>query len=135
MSHCAVQKVEIGGGCHCQAVRFIATVKTPTEVQLCNCSICRMCGFEHLIVPASRFQLVKGEGVLLNYQFGSMAAGHLFCGICGIKSFYVPRSNPDGFSLNVRCLDKVDQLEIVRSEFDGRNWTKNAHALKHLSEE
>lgn len=97
--------------------------------------MCRMCGFQHLIVPASRFELLTGEGALRTYRFKSNTAQHLFCCHCGVKSFYIPRSNPDGFSLNVRCLDGLEGLEINCSEFDGRNWSDNAHALKHLSDD
>lgn len=127
------QLVTLSGGCHCQGVRFEAQVANPAEVQLCNCSICRMSGFEHLIVPANRFNLLKGEDLLRCYAFNSKIARHLFCGICGVKSFYVPRSNPDGFSLNVRCLEGLERLQMNCSDFDGRNWSRNAHALEHLS--
>ena len=43
------------GGCHCRRVRF--EVDAPAEIEAldCNCSICRMTGFLHLIVPAARF--------------------------------------------------------------------------------
>jgi hypothetical protein len=44
--------------------------------------------------------------------------------VCGIKSFYVPRSHPDGYSVNARCLDEgtVEEMTIVPS--DGKNWEK-----------
>ncbi|AXK72785.1 GFA family protein [Lysobacter sp. TY2-98] len=103
------------GGCHCGRVRFEVDAPTPLHVLDCNCSICRMTGFLHLIVPAERFRLVQGEDALVDYRFNTGAARHLFCGHCGIKSFYVPRSHPDGYSVNVRCLDGVplDNLRIT----------------------
>jgi hypothetical protein len=61
------------------------------------------------------------------------AAQHLFCEICGIKLFYVPRSNPDGFSVNLRCLDEETIGAVTVEPFDGRNWEKNAQNLEHLS--
>ena len=61
-------------------------------------------GIVHLIIPKSRFSLVKGRNSLTEYRFGSHVARHLFCGVCGIKSFYIPRSNPDGVSINMRCV-------------------------------
>jgi len=93
------------GGCHCGAVAF--EVDAPAHIQAleCDCSICRMTGFLHLIVPRSRMRMLKGAEALAEYQFGTRTARHLFCRHCGIKSFYVPRSHPDGFSVNVRCLD------------------------------
>ena len=121
------------GGCHCGAVRFEVEAPLPLTVQECNCSICSRTGFLHLIVPAARFRLLKGEDSLSRYTFGSGIAQHLFCSHCGIKSFYVPRSNPDGFSVNVRCLDRVAPDDLIIEAFDGRNWEAHAEALAHLS--
>lgn len=59
----------------------------------------------HLIVPKSRFKLLQGENNLTTYTFDTGEAKHKFCNICGIKSFYIPRSNPDGVDVNVRCLE------------------------------
>lgn len=92
-----------------------------------------MCGFQHLIVPANSFRLISGKEDLAEYQFKSRTARHLFCSICGVKSFYVPRSNPDGYSLNVRCLEMPGECQLTFSEFDGRNWSKHAGELAHLS--
>ena len=125
----------VRGGCHCGAVRFEAQVGSIVSASCCNCSICRMCGFQHLIVPASRFNLIAGEQELHEYQFKTRTARHLFCRNCGIKSFYVPRSNPDGYSLNVRCLELPENSSLELTEFDGRNWSKNAAGLSHLSQE
>ena len=121
------------GGCHCGAVRFEVSLPEEVEVEDCNCSICRMTGFLHLIVPVSRFRLRAGEQRLTTYRFNTGIAQHRFCGVCGIKSFYVPRSNPDGIDVNLRCLDS--QPETVRVvPFDGRAWEQNAHRLAHKSE-
>ena len=81
------------GGCHCGDVAFEVTAPPELRVQECNCSICRMTGFLHLIVPASRFRLVKGTDALTTYAFNTGTARHMFCRRCGIKSFYVPRSH------------------------------------------
>ena len=115
------------GGCHCGAVRF--AVLTPDEIEAveCNCSICRMTDFLHLIVPKKRFRLHAGEDKLTTYSFNTGMAKHLFCSVCGVKGFYVPRSHPDGFSVNVHCLDEgaVKVAKIV--PFDGQHW-KEARA-------
>ena len=123
------------GGCHCRDVEFEVSAPAALRVQECNCSICRMTGFLHLIVPASRFRLVKGADALTTYTFNTGTAKHLFCRRCGIKSFYVPRSNPDGFSINARCLDPatIERLDI--EPFDGQNWEGSAGALRELSRE
>ena len=58
----------------------------------------------------------------------------MFCKTCGIKSFYIPRSNPDGYSVNLRCLDQSKFDRVTVELFDGKNWEQNAHKLRHLSE-
>ena len=102
------------GGCHCGAVAFEVQAPARVTVSECNCSICRMSGYLHLIVPRSRFRLLRGVEALSEYRFNTGSARHLFCGKCGVKSFYVPRSNPDGYSVNVRCLDPatIEHVEI-----------------------
>lgn len=117
------------GGCHCRAVRFEAD--GPLEGVLgCNCSMCTMKGFVHWIVPADRFRLVAGEDALSTYTFGTHTAKHLFCSVCGICSFYVPRSHPDGYSINVRCLDDVDLDDVEVQPFDGRDWDAHIDEIR-----
>jgi hypothetical protein len=123
------------GGCHCGAVRFEAALPETVEAQACNCSMCEKVGFVHVIVPESRFRLTSGAEVLTRYRFNTGVAEHLFCSICGVKSVYRPRSNPDGWSVNARCLDSSDGLDIRIAPFDGRNWEAHAGALAHLSQE
>jgi hypothetical protein len=123
------------GGCHCGAVRFEASLPDVIEAQSCNCSICQMTGFVHVIVPKSRFRLLEGQAALTSYRFNTGAADHLFCLVCGVKSFYRPRSNPDGWSVNARCLDDADALDIRIEPFDGKNWEAHAADLAHLSQE
>jgi hypothetical protein len=121
------------GGCHCGAVAFEVDAPARLDAQQCNCSVCSMTGFLHLIVPASRFRLLRGTEALETYTFNTGTARHLFCRRCGIKSFYVPRSNPDGFSVNARCLDTGTITALTVEPFDGRNWEASAGVLRHLS--
>jgi len=106
------------GGCHCGAVRFEVDAPAQLTVSDCNCSICRMSGYLHLIVPRARFRLLRGADSLTEYTFNTGTARHLFCGRCGVKSFYVPRSNPDGYSVNARCLDPATVAGIEVEPFD-----------------
>jgi len=123
------------GGCHCGAVRFRVALADEVEAQTCTCSICSMTGFVHVITPASRFELTEGADQLTAYTFNTGVAQHLFCRVCGVKSFYRPRSNPDGWSVNARCLDAATRPALRLTEFDGRNWEAHAGELAHLSEE
>src|SRR6267143_161074 len=90
------------GGCHCGRVRFEVTA--PAEI--------------------------TGEESLATYTFNTGTAKHVFCKVCGIKSFYVPRSHPDGFSVNARCLDPGTVSRMDVRPFDGRNWEASARRRK-----
>lgn len=129
-----MHKVVHTGGCHCGAVRFKVRAPARPSVQRCNCSMCAKTGFEHLIVPATDFTLLQGREQLSTYTFNTGVAKHLFCKVCGIKSFYVPRSNPDGFSVSLRCLDAGTVEQVDYEDFDGRNWERAGHTLAHLSQ-
>jgi hypothetical protein len=123
------------GGCHCGTVRFEAALPAAVEAQACNCSICARTGFIHIILPESRFRLLAGEDRLTTYTFNTGTARHLFCSVCGVKSFYRPRSNPDGWSVNARCLDDTEAVTLTVTPFDGRDWERHAADLAHLSKE
>ena len=112
------------GGCHCGRVRFEVIAPAKLQVSECNCSICSKAGYLPLVVPADRFKLLSGNEVLTTYRFNTHTAKHLFCSVCGIKSFYVPRSHPDGFSVNARCLDPGTVEEMSIRQINGREWEK-----------
>ena len=110
------------GGCHCGRVRFEVTAPAALTVEECNCSLCAKTAYLHLIVPKSRFRLLQGEEFITTYTFNTGVAKHFFCKVCGIKSFYVPRSDPDGISVNARCLESGTVTQIKVRPFDGRHW-------------
>ncbi|MFT3925945.1 MAG: GFA family protein [Myxococcales bacterium] len=109
------------GGCHCGNVRFRVTLRS-WRMSECNCSICTKKGFLHLITAKEDFELLGDPNALTNYTFNTGTARHLFCSTCGVHSYYVPRSHPDGFSVNARCLSGVEASWFERVNFDGKNW-------------
>lgn len=121
------------GGCHCGAVRFEVDAPARVAALDCNCSICRMTGFLHLIVPAARFRLLTGADALSEYTFNTGAAKHRFCRICGVKSFYIPRSHPDGVDVNVRCLDRATIEAVDITPFDDNDREAATAAIAHLA--
>ena len=125
----AAERTRIAGGCHCGAVRFEAEVPPRVEILDCNCSICAKTGYRHLMVPHGDFTLLSGGEALTSYRFGTGAADHLFCLVCGVKSFYQPRSHPGAWSVNFNTLDDVSGLEVTARIFDGRNWEEAAAGL------
>jgi hypothetical protein len=118
------------GSCHCGAIAIEVAAPERIAAYECDCSMCERTGSLHLIVPAERF---SPEAVLANYQFNTGTAQHYFCRTCGCRPYYVPRSNPDGFSVNVRCLNKSTIKSLTVVPYDGKNWERSAGALAHLS--
>ena len=121
------------GGCHCGAVAFEVDAPARVTVSECNCSICRMSGYLHLIVPRTRFRLLRGAASLSTYTFNTGVARHLFCRHCGVKSFYVPRSNPDGYSINARCLEPATLEAVTVESFDDNDRAAAEAKIRHRS--
>ena len=118
------------GGCHCNAVRFTVYLDAP-EIIECNCSICTMKGFAHLIVSKSSLTIESGQESLTEYRFNTRTACHTFCRVCGVQPFYVPRSHPNGYSVNANCLDdRILVAAMPRTTFDGRNWEAHIEEIR-----
>lgn len=112
-------------------MRFEVDVDLSVEKVLdCNCSICTKKGILHIIVPPSRFRLVKGADALSTYTFGTHVAKHTFCKRCGMHPFYTPRSHPNDVDVNVRCLDGIDLRALRIEKFDGLNWEQAAPSIQ-----
>ncbi len=123
------------GSCHCQDVKITIYLVDPiesTEIIACNCSICEKLGYIHLIIAKDQFQLNTGWDKLSNYQFNTKIAQHYFCKRCGIKPFYQPRSHPDCWNVNVRCLDDFSKLNLELNTFDGKNWENNIGKIENI---
>lgn len=112
------------GGCHCGRVQFEVMASPDIHVLDCNCTICAKVGYLHLIVPKAHFRLLEGQSSICTYTFNTGVAQHYFCSHCGVKSFYVPRSHPDGISINARCLNQ-STIDIITIEpLNGKEWEK-----------
>ena len=109
------------GGCHCGRVAFEVDGEL-ARVSECNCSICSKKAYLHWIVPRDRFHLLTPAEDLATYTFNTGVAQHHFCRVCGVASFYIPRSDPDKVDVNARCLDGVEVAALQIERFDGRNW-------------
>ena len=116
------------GGCHCGRVRFEVLAPARITVSECDCSICSKFGYLHLIVPKEQFKLLSGADALTTYTFNTGVAKHFFCSACGVKSFYIPRSHPDGVSVNARCIDEGSIESMAVKPFNGRDWEKGRAA-------
>ena len=125
-----MESLRLDGGCHCGAVRFRGTTRSLIALA-CNCTICEMVGFLHVIVGEDDFELLQGEAALTTYRFNTGEAAHFFCSRCGVKPFYRPRSHPEGFSINLRCVDDPTVRERFELRpFDGLDWEANVASIQ-----
>jgi hypothetical protein len=111
------------GGCHCGAVRYQVKMDLSAPVLSCNCSMCGRVGSLLSFVPATQFTLLSGEDGLTDYLFNKHVIHHLFCKVCGIKSF-ARGTGPGGtptVAINTRCLDDVDLASLTVKQFDGKS--------------
>jgi len=115
--------------CHCGKVQIFFEAPSEVQVTLCNCSICNRAGYEHVFVPQDQTTIL-GDANLITYTFGTYAAKHFFCQTCGIKPFYIPKSHPEDYSINLRCVEGETLTVSETIEFDGQNWEKNIDNLR-----
>ncbi|OZJ02179.1 hypothetical protein BZG36_04325 [Bifiguratus adelaidae] len=119
------------GACHCGQNRFECfTPSAELTVTRCNCSICHMRGAPFVQVPVDRFKQLTPQSNLLIYTFNTHTAQHYFCKTCGITPFYRPRSHPDGYSINLHCLDPSTIQSTRLMHFDGQHWEGSVEAFK-----
>ncbi|HEY5622236.1 MAG TPA: GFA family protein [Gammaproteobacteria bacterium] len=106
------------GSCHCGAVRFEVTLD-PDESVVCDCSICSKKGGIINRVAEDQFKLLTPLEDLPVYQFNKRIAKHYFCPICGIYTFHRPRTAPEKWGVNVRCLEGIDLDAIKITQVHG----------------
>lgn len=118
------------GQCHCGAVKFQFKSAPVVDVTHCNCSVCSMSAYQHVFIPKADLDFIQGEDALTLYSFGTHQAKHYFCRVCGVKPLYRPRSHPNSWSVNLRCVEKGSLSVANMIEFDGQNWEENIANLK-----
>lgn len=129
------------GSCHCGAVRFEADFDLSRGTGKCNCSVCWKIRLWTVKVRPEAFHLMAGDDELIDYQFNSGVAHHLFCRHCGVRPFeWVDVPNMTGakyYNINIACLDDLDIEELMVAPltyFDGRNddWGATPAETRHL---
>ena len=99
------------GTCHCGRVKFEVDADID-HVRVCDCSICRRRGALLHRVDEGDLRILTPLADLTLYQWNTRTAKDYFCPVCGILPFRRPRTAPDKWSVNVRCLDGVDLAAI-----------------------
>jgi len=121
------------GSCHCGKVKFEVDTMIDKVIH-CNCSICTKKGALHHRVLPHQFRLLKGSDFLSLYKFNTKIASHFSCKKCGMQPFTNPRTAPDMYSINVRCLDNfdLDRADFQLIEFDGKNFETSINSLNKM---
>jgi hypothetical protein len=99
------------GSCHCGKVQFEVDAELD-HVRVCDCSICRRRGALIHRVEEKCFRLLTPIEELSLYQWHTKTAKDYFCPSCGILPFRRPRTAPDLWGVNVRCLEGVDLSSV-----------------------
>ncbi|MEM7020533.1 MAG: GFA family protein [Pseudomonadota bacterium] len=106
------------GACHCGKVQFEVDMDLD-HVRVCDCSLCRMRGaLNHRVEPADVRIATPLEELTL-YQWHTKTAKDYFCPNCGILPFRRPRTAPELWTINVRCLTDVDLDAIPPKKLQG----------------
>lgn len=106
------------GSCHCGRLRFEVDLELD-HVRVCDCSICRRRGALLHRVDDDHFRAVTPLEDASLYQWHTDTAKDYFCPVCGILPYRRPRTAPDQWSVNVRCLEGVDLDAIPVKRVEG----------------
>ena len=106
------------GSCHCGKVRYEVELD-PAEALVCDCSICTKKGVVIGRVDEADFHLLTPLEDLTLYQFNKRIAKHYFCPDCGIHTFNRPRSAPERWVVNLRCLAGLDLAALEPQQIHG----------------
>ena len=99
------------GACHCGHIQFEVDLELD-HVRVCDCSICRKRGALNFRVEESQLRVLTPVSDMTLYQWNTATAKDYFCPICGILPFRRPRTAPELWTINIRCLDDVNLDEI-----------------------
>lgn len=104
---------ELDGACHCGTVQFHVRLTDGLHTaRRCTCSYCRMRGAVAVSADLDGITIKSGQDALTLYKFGTMAAKHYFCSVCGIYTHHQRRSNPNQYGVNVACLDGLSPFDF-----------------------
>jgi hypothetical protein len=92
--------------CHCGAVELRVTLSEGlASARRCDCSFCARRGAVAVSAPLEGLEVVRGEGNLALYTWGTHTAQHWFCKTCGIYTHHRRRSDPNEYGVNLACLE------------------------------
>lgn len=99
--------------CHCGAVELAVELTDGLNTaRRCDCSFCRRRGAIAVSAPLEGVKVIKGTDKLTLYTWGTGAAKHYFCAICGNYTHHQRRSNPNEFGVNVAGIEGVNPSDL-----------------------
>jgi hypothetical protein len=116
------------GRCHCQKVRFTASLDFSKGTGRCNCSFCTKVRNWSAQTTPDQFKLLTGEESLSDYsksgiqnfkigdQMAPYSNHHMFCKSCGVRLFSIgniPEIGGDYVSISIPALDNIDFKEAM----------------------
>ena len=109
--------------CHCNGVEIEVNIPEPLEKTLrCNCTLCKRKGAIMTMVKPNDFKIIKGQELLMLYQYHTKVAKHFFCSNCGIYTHHNPRANPAMYGINLACIEGINSFELKNVGLnDGEN--------------
>ena len=93
----------------------------------------RYSNFIHLQYRGSKVSIMDELPLLTSCYFR-----HNFCRICGVQSFYVPRSNPEGVAVMPHCItsNTITIMDAKIVNFHGKQWEESFSrdkTVKHMA--
>lgn len=110
------------GTCHCGKVLFAFNSEEIKTGLRCTCSICKRLGVVHSPrLINENIVILTGKDFLKEYIHGDREIKFMFCGNCGIYTFYDPVNKPGQSRVNLGCVDEIDIYDLEITVFDGKN--------------
>ena len=106
------------GSCHCGNVKFEVTADID-HLRICDCSLCYKRGALNFRVEDSQLNRITPLAEMTLYQWHTKTAKDYFCPTCGILPFRRPRTAPDLWTINVRCLEGINLDDIAKEHLSG----------------
>ncbi|MGN6529124.1 MAG: GFA family protein [Burkholderiaceae bacterium] len=117
------------GSCHCQAVKYEASLDLAEGSNRCNCSLCSKARAWFGFTSGEHFRLVQGEDALSHYRWtppGRTEPGldYAFCSHCGIRLYATgdaPQMGGRFYAIHMPTLDDVDPEALAAAPLHYRD--------------
>ena len=111
------------GSCHCGAC-VIRLPRTPEQVTLCNCSLCRKTGFRGVYFGSEELRIAGEFDGYLRDDIDEPCLRTMRCRKCGIATHWEPLTEPphERMGVNANMLDPSVLEGLPLRHVDGASW-------------